>query len=72
VTSVPATAAPTPPVREKPTTPTTHVVAAGDTLWDLAKTYYGDAKQWHKLVAANRNIKPHRLLVGEKLTIPAK
>lgn len=72
VTSVPATAAPAPPVSEKPTTPTTHVIVAGDTLWDLAKTYYGNAKQWHKLVAANRNIKPHRLLVGEKLTIPAK
>jgi len=72
VTSVPATAAPTPPVREKPKTPTTHVVVAGDTLWDLAKTYYGSAKQWHKLLAANRNLKPHHLQVGEKLRIPAK
>lgn len=82
-TSAPATAAPapatsvpltTPPpsVREKPEVPTTHVIIAGDTLWDLAKTYYGNANQWHKLLAANRNLKPHHLKVGEKLRVPAK
>ncbi|NLR99628.1 LysM peptidoglycan-binding domain-containing protein [Rhizobium sp. P38BS-XIX] len=57
---------------EPPKTPTTHVVIAGDTLWDLAKTYYGDARNWRRLLAANRNIKPHYLPVGEKLRIPAK
>lgn len=76
-TSAPAATAPSPTApetkaSEPPKTPTTHVVIAGDTLWDLAKTYYGNAKQWHKLVAANRNIKPHHLIVGEKLRIPAK
>jgi 5'-nucleotidase len=70
--TAPATAAPEAKASEPPKTPTTHVVVAGDTLWDLAKTYYGNAKQWHKLVAANRNIKPHRLTVGEKLRVPAK
>ncbi|SCB12216.1 5'-nucleotidase C-terminal domain-containing protein [Rhizobium hainanense] len=71
-TTAPATAAPEAKAGEPPKTPTTHVVIAGDTLWDIAKTYYGNAKQWHKLVAANRNIKPHHLTVGEKLRIPAK
>ncbi|MGY5778943.1 5'-nucleotidase C-terminal domain-containing protein [Rhizobium sp. LEGMi135b] len=70
--TAPAAAAPETKASEPPKTPTTHVVVAGDTLWDLAKNYYGDARQWHKLVAANRNIKPHHLTVGEKLRIPAK
>jgi 5'-nucleotidase len=64
--------APATQTSEPPKTPTTHVIVAGDTLWDIAKTYYGDANDWHKLLAANRNLKPHRLLVGEELKIPAK
>ena len=71
-TAEPAATAPESKVSEAPKTPTTHVIVAGDTLWDLAKTYYGNAGQWRKLLAANRNIKPHRLPVGEKLRIPAK
>ena len=71
-TTAPAAAAPQAKTNEPPKTPTTHVVVAGDTLWDLAKTYYGNARQWRKLVAANRNIKPHHLTIGEKLRIPAK
>ncbi|MFK0161935.1 5'-nucleotidase C-terminal domain-containing protein [Rhizobium sp. NPDC090279] len=70
--TAPAAVAPEAKVSEPPKTPATHVVVAGDTLWDLAKTYYGNARQWRKIVAANRNIKPHHLSVGEKLRIPAK
>ncbi len=71
-TPEPAAPAPKTTVSEELKTPTTHVVVAGDTLWDLAKTYYGSPKHWRKLLAANRNIKPHHLSVGEKLRIPAK
>ncbi|ENN87386.1 putative 5'-nucleotidase protein [Rhizobium freirei PRF 81] len=70
--TAPAAAAPQAAASEPPKTPTTHVVVAGDTLWGLAKTYYGSANQWRKLLAANRNIKPRHLPVGEKLRIPAK
>ncbi len=70
-TTAPAAAASEPP-KTPTTTPTTHVIVAGDTLWDIAKTYYGNANQWHKLVAANRNIKPHHLTIGEKLRVPTK
>ncbi|MGV1834493.1 5'-nucleotidase C-terminal domain-containing protein [Rhizobium rhizogenes] len=72
--TAPATTAVAPATQtdEPPKTPTTHVIVAGDTLWDLAKTYYGNPNDWHKLLAANRNFKPHRLLVGEELKIPAK
>jgi 5'-nucleotidase len=66
-------AAPTPePATEQATTPTTHVIVDGDTLWDLSKHYYGDAELWRKLVEANKNLNPRRLPVGHDLTIPAK
>ncbi|AYG67288.1 MULTISPECIES: 5'-nucleotidase C-terminal domain-containing protein [unclassified Rhizobium] len=70
--TTPEATAPAVSASEPPKTPTTHVIVAGDTLWDLAKTYYANAGQWHKLLAANRNIKPHHLPVGEKLRIPSK
>ncbi len=32
-----------------------YVVVAGDTLWDIAVTYYGDGTQWHKIFDDSRN-----------------
>jgi len=49
-----------------------HVVASGDNLWDLAKTYYGDATMWTKLAEANPSANPKNLVIGETLSIPAK
>ena len=49
-----------------------HVIAAGDTLWDLARTYYGDATMWTKIAEANPSAAANNLVVGEKLSIPAK
>lgn len=58
----------------KPTTPTGikgyHTVVGGDTLWDLAKKYYGNYYQWQKIQKANGNIDPYRLPIGKKLAIP--
>ncbi|WP_211176045.1 CHAT domain-containing protein [Brasilonema sp. UFV-L1] len=51
--------------------PTTHTVQAGEILFDIAKVYYGDGNKWQKITAANGNIKPESLQVGQKLTIPA-
>lgn len=47
-------------------------VKQGDTLWSLAKTYYGDSKHWRRILAANRNRvpDPRNLPVGIKLIIP--
>ncbi|MGO4563541.1 5'-nucleotidase C-terminal domain-containing protein [Rhizobium sp. 2YAF20] len=53
-------------------TPTTHVIAAGDTFWVLAKTFYGDAGLWRKLAAANRHLNPRHLPVGHELKVPGK
>lgn len=49
-----------------------HRVAKGDTLYQLARTYYGDAARWRVIFEANRaRIKePNRLFVGQELVIP--
>ncbi|MEM5474516.1 5'-nucleotidase C-terminal domain-containing protein [Hoeflea sp. AS60] len=49
-----------------------HVVASGDTLWDLAKTYYGDATMWTMIAEANPSAAAKDLVIGETLSIPAK
>lgn len=47
-------------------------VQRGDTLWSLAKRFYGDSKHWRRILAANRNRvpDPRNLPVGIKLIIP--
>ncbi|WP_312366795.1 5'-nucleotidase C-terminal domain-containing protein [Ensifer sp.] len=52
--------------------PQKHVIAKGDTLWDLAKTFYGDGALWAKISAANGKPAPRHLHVGTELEIPAK
>jgi len=50
-----------------------HVVKAGDTLWGLAKRYYGNALRLSAIHEANRDKLPTRdspLRVGMKLAIP--
>lgn len=49
-----------------------HIVTSGDTLWDLAKTYYGDANMWSKIAEANPSAAAKDLVIGETLSIPAK
>lgn len=50
----------------------THVVESNDTLWALAKKYYGDGAQYTKIAAANPSVKnPNLIYVGQVLSIPA-
>ena len=49
-----------------------HVIARGDTLWDLAKAAYGDGTLWRKIAEANNNPRPRALHIGTELSIPAK
>jgi len=69
-----ATAAPTAeaPVALAPNTPTNHVIAAGDTLWDLAKQFYGEGALWQKISDANGKPAPRHLTIGKELQIPSK
>lgn len=49
-----------------------HVVRPGDTLWAIAKKYYGNGAQYTKIYNANRDkIKnPNLIYPGQKLVIP--
>jgi 5'-nucleotidase / UDP-sugar diphosphatase len=49
-----------------------HIVQKGDTLSSISSKYYGSAKQWRKIVAANHDTlpDPNRLTPGIKLIIP--
>lgn len=49
-----------------------HIIASGDTLWDLAKSYYGDATMWNKIAEANPSASATGLTIGETLAIPAR
>ena len=50
-----------------------HVVARGDTLSAIAKTYYGNAGQYPKIFEANRPMLSHpdKIYPGQMLRIPA-
>ncbi|WP_275785038.1 5'-nucleotidase C-terminal domain-containing protein [Pararhizobium gei] len=61
-----------PTVEPATTTATTHTVSRGDTLWDLAKSVYGDGELWTKIAEANGNPVPEKLEIGTELQIPAK
>ena len=51
----------------------THTVAKGDTLFQLARTYYGDQAKWKTIYEANRSTigsDPNKIRVGQRLVIP--
>lgn len=68
------TVRPTPPsVLDKPSSgQRTHKVVSGDTLWDLAKKYYGNGSKYPTIFNANRDkVKdPNLIHVGWVLVIP--
>lgn len=52
--------------------PRYHTVSKRDTLYALARAYYGDHHRWRDIYEANRTTlaDPNRIRVGQKLLIP--
>ena len=58
-------------VGSKPTKQTVyHVVVRGDTLWGIAKRYYGNGNRYPEIAKANNIANPDIIYVGQKLLIP--
>ncbi|MCK6439065.1 MAG: LysM peptidoglycan-binding domain-containing protein [Planctomycetes bacterium] len=47
-----------------------HQVKSGENLYRIAENYYGDAKRWDAIAAANGISDPSQLKAGQLLTIP--
>ena len=47
-----------------------YTVVKGDTLWAIAKKYYGNGSQYPKIAKANNISNPDIIHVGQKLLIP--
>jgi nucleoid-associated protein YgaU len=63
VAAVPAPAAPVASVR-------TYTVQPGDTLSKIAGVVYGDRNAYHRLLAANSQLDPKRLKIGQVIQVP--
>ena len=48
----------------------THTVEKGETLWSIAKDYYGDGREYKKIVDANPGLNVEKLKVGQEIVIP--
>ena len=48
----------------------THTVVRGDTLWEIARTHYGDPVKWKAIAEANPQLNPHRIDVGMEINLP--
>jgi nucleoid-associated protein YgaU len=49
-----------------------HIVVAGDTLWKIAATVYGDGNRYNEIFEANRPLLSHpdKIYPGQRLRIP--
>lgn len=47
-----------------------HTVVKGDTLWAIAKKYYGDGNKYPEIARANNIANPNIISIGQKLLIP--
>ncbi len=60
------------PVAPAGAAPRYHTVAKSDTLYSLARQYYGDHHRWKEIYGANRSAisDPNMIRIGQRLVIP--
>lgn len=61
---------PKPKPKPKKSKVRTHKMKKGDTLWDLARKYYGNPYKWKKLADANKIKNVRRIPIGKVIKIP--
>ncbi len=51
-----------------------YVVRRGDTLWGIAKRYYGNGSRYRRIYRANRGRirNPHRIYVNQRIYLPSR
>lgn len=65
---------PRPPSPAAPGVGTFYVIVSGDTLWGIAKRFYGDGSRWPIIWDANKPMRsgnPNLIFPGEQIFIPA-
>jgi len=53
-----------------PSRPRTHKIQEGDSLRSIAQEYYGSARYWDTILAANPAVNPRRLRIGQTILLP--
>ena len=49
-----------------------YVVQPNDSMWMIAKRWFGDPNRWREIASSNPEINPDRLEVGQRLQLPAR
>jgi 5'-nucleotidase len=78
VAPTPIQVEPTPaPVASETITPSpavaggsSYTVKRGDTLYSIARSHYGNGKQYTKILSANPGLSPAHMKVGQVITLP--
>lgn len=53
-----------------PTSATPYIVKSGDSLWAIAKKYYGDGSKYTEIAKANSIVNPNLIYPDQKITLP--
>ena len=62
---------PTKPDVARPVVYTDYYVKEGDTLSEIAQSWFGNANKWDAIIRANRGIDPLRLQIGQRILLPS-
>ncbi len=60
------------PGGEKVNSVVQHIIKAGETLWSICRSYYGDPTLYGKLAAYNKIPNANLIIAGKTLVIPSK